>query len=161
MSVGMLPLVLSLIFPACGKAGAQGIRPPGIVDFNHLVLPKSPNKALAAPVGFAPHPDLTTPRYRMPPTALFAEIASVAAAEPRTYVLDSYPARFQAAWVVRTPAANFPDVVEAAVRPDGADASALILYSHSIYGYSDFGVNQARLKSWLTAIDSKVIRTTP
>ncbi|MCF3946583.1 DUF1499 domain-containing protein [Acidiphilium sp. AL] len=161
MSVGMLPLLLSLIFPACGKAGAQGVKPPGIVDFNHLVLPKSPNKALAAPVGFTPNPDLTTPRYKVPPDVLFAEIASVAAAEPRTYELDSYPAQFQAAWVVRTPVANFPDVVEAAVRPDGADGSALILYSHSIYGYSDFGVNQARVKSWLAAIEAKLIRITP
>ena len=152
MSVGMLPLLLSLIFPACGKAGAQGIKPPGLVDFNHLTLPKSPNKALAAPVGFTPNPNLTTPRYKVPPAMLFAEIASVAAAEPRTYKLDSHPAHFQAAWVVRTPVANFPDVVEVAVRPDGADGSALILYSHSIYGYSDFGTNAARLQRWLSAI---------
>ncbi|MGC9271009.1 DUF1499 domain-containing protein [Acidiphilium sp.] len=157
MGVGVLPLLLSLVFPACGKMGAQGVTPPGLVDFNHLVLPKSPNKALAAPAGFKPTPDLITPRYHVAPAALFAIVGQVAANEARVFSLDHYPADLQAAWVARTPTANFPDVIELAVRPDPAGGSDLILYSHSIYGQSDFGVNAARVKKWLGAIEAKVV----
>lgn len=156
MGVGILPLLLSVIFPACGQPGAAGVKPPGLVDFAHLQLPGSPNKALAAPSGFTPKPDFITPSYRLPPKALYAIVVSVATAEPRTYRLDSYPDRLQAAFVARTPIANFPDVIAIAVRPDPAGGSELILYSHSIYGHSDFGTNAARLRRWLGAIAARV-----
>ncbi|CAG4909836.1 unnamed protein product [Acidocella sp. C78] len=152
MAVGLLPLLLSIVFPACGFAGAAGVTPPGHVDFPHLALPASPNKALAAPAGFTPKPTFDTPRYGLPPAALYALVARVAAAEPRTYGLSADPARMQQAWVARTPVANFPDVVIAQVRPDPAGGSDLILYSRSLYGYSDFGANAARLRRWLDAI---------
>jgi uncharacterized protein (DUF1499 family) len=32
--------------------------------------------------------------------------------------------------------------------------SGLILWSRSIYGRSDFGVNRARLAAWLAALDA-------
>ncbi|HQT83700.1 MULTISPECIES: DUF1499 domain-containing protein [Acidiphilium] len=161
MGVGLLPLLLSLVFPACGKMGAQGVAPPGVVDFAHLTLPKTPNKALAAPSGFTPGPNIVTPHYKVSPTALFAMVGQVAAAEPRVFALDSHPAHLQAAWVARSARANFPDVIEVAVQPDPAGGSALILYSHSIYGQSDFGVNEARVKSWLGAIAAKVAGAQP
>jgi uncharacterized protein (DUF1499 family) len=156
MGVGLLPLLLSLVFPACGKPGAQGVAPPGVVDFARLTLPKTPNKALAAPAGFTPTPDLITPRYKVSPSALFAIVGQIAATQPRTYVLDDHPAALQTAWVARSARANFPDVIEMAVRPDPVGGSELILYSHSIYGQSDFGVNAARVKTWLGAIAAKV-----
>lgn len=155
MGVGMVPLLLSLMFPACGKTGAAGVTPPGLVDFAKLTLPHSPNKALGAPAGFIPKPNLVTPRYKVSPTALFAIVDAVAAAEPRTYNLETHPVALQAAFVARTPIANFPDVIVAQVRPDPAGGSDLILYSHSIYGYSDMGTNLARLKRWLGAIEAK------
>jgi len=34
--------------------------------------------------------------------------------------------------------------------------SGLILWSRSIYGRSDFGVNKARLEAWLAALDAKL-----
>lgn len=156
MGVGLLPLLLSLVFPACGKVGAQGVAPPGVVDFSQLILPKTPNKSLAAPAGFTPSPDIVTPHYKVSPAALFTVVEQIAAAEPRVFVLDTHPGHLQAAWVARSARANFPDVIEAAVQPGSGGGSELILYSHSIYGQSDFGVNKARLKSWLGAIAAKV-----
>jgi uncharacterized protein (DUF1499 family) len=156
MGVGLLPLILSLVFPACGKAGAQGVKPPGVVDFANFTLPKTPNKSLAAPAGFRPTPNFVTPHYKVSPTALFAIVEQVAAAAPRVFSLDNHPAQLQASWVARSARANFPDVIEVAVRPDPAGGSELILYSHSIYGQSDLGVNAARLKIWLGAIEAKV-----
>ena len=156
MGVGLLPRVLGLIFPLCATQGAAGVTPPGAVDFDHLVRPGTPNTALAAPAGFTPKPDIITPHYDLPARRLFAIVTGIASHRKRTYQLDSLPDRLQAAFVVRSGRANFPDIVELAVRPAGADASRLILYSRSIYGYSDFGVNAARLHVWLGAIADTV-----
>ena len=38
----------------------------------------------------------------------------------------------------------------------GEAESALILYSRSVYGRSDFGVNRKRLLSWLAALDGSL-----
>lgn len=161
MGVGILPLLLSLIFPACGQAGAAGVKLPGLVDFAHLVLPGSPNKALAAPAGFTPKPRFDTPRYKLPPKALYAAVEAVAAAQPHTFVLERFPDHLQQAWVVRSAVANFPDVIIAQVRSDPAGGSDLILYSHSIYGYSDFGVNAARVQHWLGAVAARASEPHP
>jgi uncharacterized protein (DUF1499 family) len=148
------PLLISLYFPLCATTGANGIAPPGVVDFSAAHhLPHS--GALAGPVGFTPMPDILTPLYNVPPATLFAALQAVAAAEPRTYALDAEPAQLQAAWVVRTAASNFPDVVEAAVVPEG-NGSSVILFSRSIYGWVDLGVNAARAKDWLQKLQLKV-----
>ena len=156
MSVGLLPLILSVVFPLCGTAGANGVPAPGIVDFAHLALPTSPNKALAAPAFFTPKPNLVTPTYAVAPAQLFDRVRTTLLAQPHTYALDNHPAHLQAAFVARTPRANFPDIVEIAVQPDPQGGAYLVMYSHSIYGHSDFGANLARLKTWLSAIGAKV-----
>jgi uncharacterized protein (DUF1499 family) len=148
------PLLISLYFPLCATTGANGIAPPGIVDFSKAHhLPHS--GVLVGPVGFTPMPDILAPLYPVSPAALFAALQAVAAAEPRTYALDAEPARLQAAWVVRSAASNFPDVVEAEVVPEGG-GSSVILLSRSIYGWFDFGVNAARAKDWLQKLQLKV-----
>ena len=144
--------LLGLFLPACGAVGAAGLPPPRVLDFAHLERPASPNTALAAPAGFSPRPDLLTPVYPLPAPVLLARISAVAAAEPRTYPAASFPAAGQADWVVRSAVWNFPDLVTAAVRADGSHHSTLILWSRSVYGYSDFGVNRARLRAWLAAL---------
>ena len=159
MSVGLLPLILSVVFPLCGTVGAKNVPAPGIVDFAHLTLPTSPNKALAAPAAFMPKPNLVTPSYPVPPAQLFDMVRATLLAQPHTFALDDHPGHLQAAFVARTPRANFPDIIEIAVQPDPQGGSHLIIYSHSIYGHSDFGANLARLKIWLAAINAK--RPTP
>ena len=48
---------------------------------------------------------------------------------------------------------NYPDIIAAEVRaaPEGA---ALLLYSRSLFGWSDLGVNKARAERWLAALDA-------
>ncbi len=150
--MGILPIILSLVFPACGKPGAEGVKPPGLVDFKTLTLPKTPNKALAGPADLGAIATISAPVYPVPALKLYDAVQQVAASEPRSYRLDQYPAQMQAAWVIRSATANFPDIVEAEVIPLDAQSSTLILYSHSIYGASDFGVNAKRVKDWLAQL---------
>jgi uncharacterized protein (DUF1499 family) len=151
----MSPLawLLGLLLPACGAPGAQGLPVPPPLNIAQLVRPASPNTALAAPAGFRPPPDVVTPAYHVPAPLLYAAIRAVAAAQPGTYQAAAYPDRLQADWVVRSAVFNFPDLVTAQATPAGADAATLVLYSRSVYGYGDFGVNRRRVQAWLAALD--------
>lgn len=148
----LLAWLLGLVLPACGAVGAHGLARPGPLDFARLERPATPNTALAAPADFASRHDLTTPVYPEPAAKLFARLRAVAAAEPRTYPAAVFPRRMQADWVVRSAVWNFPDLVSGQVIAEGADRARLILYSRSVYGRSDFGVNRARLIVWLAAL---------
>jgi uncharacterized protein (DUF1499 family) len=147
-----LAWMLGLLLPACGAPGAHGLPVPPLMDTAHIVRPASPNTALAAPAGFAPPPDIVTPVFPIPAARLYADVEAVAAAQPRTYPAAAYPDRLQTHWVVRSAALNFPDLVTAQITPAGPDAATLVLYSRSMYGYSDLGVNRDRLEAWLAAL---------
>ncbi len=147
-------LLLALLLPACSGHGAEGLPPPPPADVSHIVRPATPNTALAAPSGFSPAPDIVTRRYAVPASILYATIKKVALAEPRTYLQIAYDDRMQADYVARSRVFNFPDLITVQVRPD----ATLILWSRSVYGRSDFGVNRARLTAWLKALDTALAR---
>lgn len=123
------------------------------MDVTHIVRPATPNTALAAPSGFSPPPDIGTPVYPVPADRLYAAIRAVAAAQPRTFTAAAYPDRFQAAWVARSAVFNFPDMIMAQVSPAGRNHATMVLYSRSVYGYSDLGVNRQRVAAWLAALN--------
>jgi uncharacterized protein (DUF1499 family) len=154
----MTPLawLLGLLLPACGASGAHGLPPPAPLDSTHLVRPASPNTALAAPAGFQPRPDVVTPIYPVSADSLFTAVRAAAAAEPRSYPAAIFPDRLQADWVVRSAVFNFPDLVTAQVTEAGNGTAKLLLYSRSVYGYSDLGVNRRRLETWLADLDQRL-----
>ena len=131
-----------------------GLPPPAPIDFPSLVLPATPNAFLAAPES---HPG---PKHRaLPPLDLPAErvwraLRGLAADFPRTWRRAEWPELRQAEWVVRTALMNFPDLVNAQVDalPDGR--SVVWLYSRSLFGHSDLGVNRRRGVAWLAALDA-------
>lgn len=147
----LLPWLVSFYFPLCGTIGAAGITPPGPIDLAHFTRAEY-STALIAPPGFPAQPDITAAAFNIPAATLFADLQRVAAAQPRTYPLSATPAQFQASYIVRSAAFNFPDLVEIATIPLGPSHSTYIFYSHSLYGYSDYGVNLARAKTWATAL---------
>jgi len=153
MSMTPLAWLLGLFLPACGASGAAGLPTPRLMDISHIDRPSSPNTALAAPADFVPKPDIVTPRYAVAASKLYAEVLAVATGQARTYPAAEFPAQMQAHFVARSAWLNFPDLVVAQVTAAGPDASTLVLYSRSVYGYGDFGVNQARVVTWLAALD--------
>ena len=149
--------LLGLVLPACGFPEAQGLPVPPLMDTAHIVRPATPNAALAAPEGFNPKPDVVTPRYNMPADRLFALAQAVAAEQARTFQAAAYADQRQVHYVVRSAVLNFPDLVMLQVRLETQDTSDLILYSRSVYGHSDLGVNRKRILAWLAAIDQKLL----
>ena len=49
---------------------------------------------------------------------------------------------------------RFPDTIDVEVMPAGENQSTLALYSRSLVGRKDFGVNRARLQRWRAALDA-------
>ncbi len=156
-SVGMTPLawLVGFVLPACAATGAGGLPTPQLIDLSHIQRPASPNTALAAPAGNEPAPDVVAPVFPVPASRLYAGLITMAAAQPRTFLAAEYPAVLQAHFVARSAVFNFPDLIAAQVSEAGADHSTLVLYSRSVYGYSDLGVNRRRLDGWLADLRTR------
>ncbi len=87
------------------------------------------------------------------PAAEFFDFArAVVERQPRTYVAAVFPDRLQVHYVVRSALMNFPDLVTIQVTPAGEQQSALTIWSRSVYGRKDFGVNRQRTEAWLAAL---------
>jgi len=140
--------------------GASGLPPANLLDFAALRLPASPNACLAAPGGHPGRRHLTTQAYAVPPQALLAVLEAVAADQPRTTPLARWDAPHQAQWVQRSARLNFPDIITAEARP-GAEGTALLLYSRSLIGWWDLGVNHRRVARWLAALDGRLRDSPP
>jgi uncharacterized protein (DUF1499 family) len=148
--------LIGLILPACGFPAAEGLPTPPPVDITTIARPPSRNAALAAPQGFNPPPDIVTPAYPLQADRLLALITDIAISQPRTYRTALYPDRLQAHFVARSALFNFPDLVMVQVSNAIPGGSALIVYSRSVYGRSDFGVNRKRVEDWLTRLQTKL-----
>jgi uncharacterized protein (DUF1499 family) len=145
-----------LILPACGLPAAECLPTPPLMDVAQIVRPASPNTALAAPEGFTPPPDTVTPTYPVQPERMFALIQAVAEGQPRTFQAAVYADQLQAHYVARSAVFNFPDLIMVQVKKADADSSKLIIYSRSVYGHSDFGVNRQRVAAWLAALQTSI-----
>ena len=135
--------------------GVAGLPEPEPLDFARLELPRSPNACLAAPPGFAAAAQLETPLYPVPPERLFEVLQALAQSYPRTWLLRAWPDRAQAQWVERSAWLGFPDLINAAaVAREGG--SGLVIYSRSLVGWSDLGVNRKRVEAWIAGLEMAV-----
>ncbi len=82
-----------------------------------------------------------------------AGILAIAASQPRTYAGVRVSGTDAGALCLPQRLFNFPDLIVAQVAAASPEASTLVLYSRSVYGYGDFGVNRARVVTWLAALD--------
>lgn len=147
-----LAWLLGLILPACGAEGAAGLPAPVPMDMTKIERPGSPNTFLAGPARMRPIPDTITEPRPMPAAALYEKARTAFANQPRTYVAADFPDRLQMHFVVRSAVLNFPDLVTVQINAAGADRSTLLIWSRSVYGRSDFGVNRDRTTAWLRAL---------
>ena len=144
-------LALSVGLTACGS-GVEGIPVPQPIDMAHITRPETPNTALAAPAGFTPTPDILTPVYDRSANELYASVIEAAERQPRTYLLKRYDDLKQVHFVERIAVFGFPDLIAVQVLDDGPGRSRLVIWSRSVYGSWDFGVNRRRVQHWLAVI---------
>ena len=127
----------------------------GPVDWATLTRHATPNDALVCPASHCPNAkaDEEAKVYPLAPTDLLARVKRVALAEPDTKELPGAPGRERGARFVQyTRLMRYPDTIDVEVIPVGENQSTLALYSRSLVGRKDFGVNRARLQRWLAAV---------
>jgi uncharacterized protein (DUF1499 family) len=137
--------------------GPNGLPPPQPIDFPRLRLPTSPNAHLAAPPGATNERHETVPLLPVTPDVAWGVLRALGDGIERTWRMAEWPELRQAQWVARTRWANFPDLINGQVleMPGGA---GLFLYSRSLIGYSDLGVNAQRVAAWRAAFDVALAR---
>jgi uncharacterized protein (DUF1499 family) len=132
----------------------------GPVDFATLVRRSSPNNALACPPGICPkaRADLESPVLAVEGDRLRRIVAETALSEPGTEILYQGRWEDQDRYLVRSRLMRFPDTVSTLVVGMGEGRSSVAIYSRSQIGYSDLGVNRARVERWLTRIREAAAR---
>ena len=128
------------------------------MDMARIERPGTPNTALGAPAGFVPVPDVVTPGFGVGADAVYAAVLAVAEGQPRTFVLRRFDGERQAHFVARSAVFGFPDLVAVQVVAEGEGRAQVIIWSRSVYGRSDFGVNRKRVETWLGALEGRLRR---
>ena len=110
-----------------------------------------PNDYLVAPPGTTDAaPDREADFFAEPPQDLLERFVAIALAAPKTEEISEGEAGWRT-FVQRSRLIGFPDYVT--VKPfERNGQSALIIYSRSQYGYSDWGVNKKRVEDWLSKL---------
>ena len=113
-----------------------------------------PNQYLASPEpvpGIEPAWQMRVPVFAATPAALAAAVDAAALAEPGTVRLAGSVDEGWMTYVQRSALLRFPDYISVRVIPAEGGATLAIL-SRSRFGYSDMGVNKARVRRWLAAV---------
>jgi uncharacterized protein (DUF1499 family) len=160
----ILTLAGALAVLAVGASVARQDRPGGIgrlwsivgpadqgpVDFRTLRRRNAPNDALVCPSWLCPAvPDIAAPIYAMDAATLRARLSSLILASPDAMRVAEAGEGHGDRFVVRTHWLRFPDTVDVLVLPQDGGMATLAIYSRSLVGRGDFGVNLARIKRWL------------
>jgi uncharacterized protein (DUF1499 family) len=143
----MLAPIYGLDIPFLGK----------IADFSNLENRSSPNEYLIAPATFTParvHEE--PPVFHIAYEELKQIVKDTIMKQPRVTFLREDIESDRLLFIQRTPILRFPDVITIQIIPVGSDKTTIAAYSTSVYGYSDLGVNKARLTTWLAEIINAV-----
>lgn len=133
-----------------------------LLDFATLAPRSSPNEFLAAPPDAAPAFDDAAKRAAAPTFPVAAdELRSAFERALRSRMLpglgDVYARPTKSAgrrfvYVERTPLFRFPDVLNVEFVPLSETTSTVVLHSGSVFGQSDLGKNEARVRELLDAL---------
>lgn len=113
------------------------------------------NDALACAPGRCPatQVDFESPVFEIPATRLLAKIEAIIFAEPRTVRLDeTRGGATRADYQQASALLRFPDIINIEVFEVTPETSTLAIWSRSVVGRKDFGVNRGRVERLLSAL---------
>ncbi len=121
------------------------------IDFATLKLGEKPNRFLLCPPGYcAAEAHGASPLFDVSMGELRTHWDAVIARQPRMALIAE--AGDQVDYVQRTALIRFPDIITVRFIALAPAQSTLAIYSRSVYGTSDFGVNRKRIETWLAAL---------
>ena len=143
---------------AARESWAALFGPPdlGPVEFATLQKTPRPNQVLLCPADVcqAETPDMMPPIYAVPVDKLRDAFRQIIDQEPHAEQVAVNADHRTERYVIRTNLMRFPDTVCVKFIDLGNDTSTLAIYSQAQIGYSDRGVNKARVQRWLNVLDA-------
>jgi len=125
------------------------------VNWAALTRHPTPNDALICPAARCPNakPDWEAKPYAAAAGELLARMKKIALAEPGTNELSCGPdCDYAARFIQYSRLMRYPDTIDIEVFPTG-EKSTLAIYSRSLIGRGDMGVNRARVMRWIAELD--------
>jgi len=128
------------------------------IDFATVRRPRSPNTFLLAPDGVCQQAkvDHAAPVYPIKAAKLRQEFLSLVVPLARVSHSLADEGDLYDDFVARSAVFGFPDLVSVKFIDLPRGRSTLALYSRSVYGRSDLGVNRARSLGWIAKLNGVV-----
>lgn len=131
---------------------------PDRIDFQTFQRARTPNSFLMAPEGLCKSSkiDAVAPVYPVLPVKLRQALLQIAIAKPRLSHRFKDDTGLYDDFVVRSALFQFPDLISIQFLDVKGQRSTLAVYSRSVYGRSDLGVNRARITAWLRELNASI-----
>ncbi len=156
LSIGVLFVVVVaavLLFTPFGERPLTALFAVGdveSVDLAEFKLTGKPNQFLMCPPGLCDaNPDADSPVFGVSVEQLRERWREVVAVQPRVELLAEDEEGQQFDYVQRSARFRFPDIITVRFISVSPSQSTLAIYSRSIFGKSDLGVNRERIEAWL------------
>ncbi|MBT3071390.1 DUF1499 domain-containing protein [Rhodomicrobium sp. Az07] len=144
------------IFAALFIAGPErlwsmaGPADQGPVDFETLNRRETPNDSLACPPDTCQaRSDIKPPVFAVSAHELRKAFGKAVASEPNLELVDADEGKLSARYVQRSALWRFPDTIEVRFVDVEDGRSTIAIYSRSLVGRGDLGVNKARIQRWI------------
>lgn len=125
------------------------------ISFESLKLKASPNQFLVCDPDLCDaEPHRQNQAYDLPADELRSRVEAIITRSPRVTHVNTDDALQQLDYIQRTPMMQYPDLITIRIAPLTDGTSTLYVYSRSVYGYGDGGVNQARIEAWLDELEA-------
>jgi len=160
LAIVAIVLILGAVFVLYGREKSWealfGSPDMGPVEFATLQKTSRPNQVLLCPVDVckAGTPDILPPVYAVPVDKLRDAFHQIISQEAHTEQVAADADRQTERYIIRTNLMRFPDTVCVKFIDLGNNTSTLAIYGQAQIGYSDRGVNEARVQRWLNALDA-------
>jgi uncharacterized protein (DUF1499 family) len=155
--VGIVIAIAALIWEGTTLESMLDVGDVPVIDFATLQRGPDPNQYLLCPKGMcAAETDGEAPAFNVPIEQLQVAWDEMLAEQPRLQVLRRDVTNRQIDYVQRTPLLRFPDLITVRFVPIDDTHSTVAIYSRSVWGKGDMGVNRARVQEWLARVQAKL-----
>ena len=126
-----------------------------VIDFATLQRADTPNQYLTCPNNLCPaYIDDLPPVYAASVAEVRSAWEAMLQAEPRVTELRRSADGTQIDYVQRSRLLKFPDLITIRFIALDEKRTTLAIYSRSIYGEGDMGVNKARIRGWVAKLNN-------
>ena len=146
---------LALVFAAREQIWVilAGPADQGAVDFANITRSGKPNDFLMCPKDLYADADAQAPVFPLSADELRASLHASLQNEPHLTRMDETTSAER--YVQKTALMRFPDTISVRFIALSATTSTIAIYSRSRLGYSDLGVNKARVERWVAALSEQ------